>query len=186
MPDNRLLPPNSTTLEKAVDATLQDALDLPLFDLSLWDPATCPVAFLPILAWGWQVQEWDSGWTTSVKRAVIAAAIQNHYTRGTVGAIKRAIAAVGVRGELLEYFDDPDGVLDAYKVKVFINDNISEDDTTPVINDARLASLARVIEDANRGSQEFDILVGVEFSSAMQMAAAVRTINIFKMQGNLS
>lgn len=186
MPDTRLLPSNSTVLEKAVDNTLQETFDLPLFGLSLWDPDTCPSAFLPILAWAWQVQEWNTDWTLSVKRAVINAAIKNHYTRGTVGAIKRAIEAVGVRGELLEYFNDPDGELDAFKINVFINDNISEDDAEPIINDARLASLERVIEDANRGSQEFSVQVGIEFNSGLQMAAAIRPINIFRMQGSLS
>ncbi|MBG8794166.1 phage tail protein I [Salmonella enterica subsp. enterica] len=32
----------------------------------MWNPATCPIRFLPYLAWAFSVDRWDESWTESV------------------------------------------------------------------------------------------------------------------------
>lgn len=91
-----ILPPNSTPLERALEATFAARLDaLPLPVGQMMNPATCPAAFLPWLAWALSVDEWSPEWTEQTQRAAIAASIGVHRRKGTVAALRAAIAAAG-------------------------------------------------------------------------------------------
>ncbi len=90
-----LLPPNSTATERAIEAATAPGFELPVDVASLSRPAACPPQFLASLAWGLSVDSWDSDWTDARKRAVIAASVEVHRRKGTVGSIKRALAAMG-------------------------------------------------------------------------------------------
>lgn len=48
---NSLLPPGSTSLERRLAQTCSGISDLQVPLRDLWNPATCPVSFLPYLAW---------------------------------------------------------------------------------------------------------------------------------------
>ena len=54
-----LLPPNASALERAIAATGAGIDTLPVAVRDVWNPATCPVALLPWLAWALAVDEWD-------------------------------------------------------------------------------------------------------------------------------
>lgn len=90
-----LLPPNSTATERALEAATAPGFDLPVEIASLSSPDTCPPQFLASLAWGLSVDSWDSNWTDARKREVIKASVEVHRRKGTVGSIKRALAAMG-------------------------------------------------------------------------------------------
>jgi phage tail P2-like protein len=96
-----ILPPNSTSLERAFEAALQEMCDLQVPVRDLWNPETCPDTHLPWLAWALSVDVWESGWPEEIKREVIAASIGVHRRKGTVGAVRRAIAAAGLGGAVL-------------------------------------------------------------------------------------
>lgn len=68
---NSLLPPGSTSLERRLAQTCSGISDLQVPLRDLWNPATCPVSFLPYLARAFSVDRWDEGWTESVKRLVV-------------------------------------------------------------------------------------------------------------------
>lgn len=89
-----LLPPASTPLERAMSRAMgrfNPAQRIP----SLWNAKTCPVTFLPYLAWALSVDEWDPQWSEDTKRAAIAAARDIHQRKGTPSAIRLALASVG-------------------------------------------------------------------------------------------
>lgn len=89
-----LLPNNATRLERAFSvssARFNPSRILP----TIWNPATCPAALLPWLAWALAVDEWDHGWSVEKKRAVCAAAIPVHEAKGTPHAIRTSLAALG-------------------------------------------------------------------------------------------
>ena len=68
----RLLPPNSTSLEKALEMLIGarvGAIDTPLRDL--WSPADCPEELLPWLAWALSIDSWDASWPIHIRRALI-------------------------------------------------------------------------------------------------------------------
>ncbi|MCS0905680.1 phage tail protein I, partial [Escherichia coli] len=52
---NSLLPPGSTPLERRLAQTCSGISDLQVPLRDLWNPATCPVSFLPYLAWAFSV-----------------------------------------------------------------------------------------------------------------------------------
>lgn len=91
-----LLPSNSTPLERAMATAAARilAIDLPID--RMWDPETIPAEFLPWLAWSLSVDIWDPEWTEETKRKAIAASIEVHRHKGSVGAVKRAVEAAGL------------------------------------------------------------------------------------------
>lgn len=93
--DPKILPPNAFPLERALDAAGEARLLLLKIQIRhLWNALTCPVAWLPVLAWALGVDTWRSDWPEETKRAVIAATPTVKRLKGTVGAVRRAVQAV--------------------------------------------------------------------------------------------
>lgn len=101
---DRLLPTGSSALEVAAAEALASlgAMNVPL--RQLWNPQTCPVALLPYLAWAWSVDRWDSGWSESTKRGVVAASQYVHRHKGTIGAIRRVVEPLGYLIKVIEWW----------------------------------------------------------------------------------
>ena len=92
-----LLPPNATAQERALSSTTAriDALPVPI--RHLWNPETCPAEHLPWLAWALSVDDWNADWPEETKRAAIKASYLVHRHKGTPGAVRIALQAVGYR-----------------------------------------------------------------------------------------
>lgn len=92
-----LLPPNASSLERALEAVAAERIEAIEVERlrALWTPADCPAPLLPWLAWALSVDEWDGAWPEATQRAVIAASIDVHRHKGTVAAVRRALAAAG-------------------------------------------------------------------------------------------
>ncbi|MDR1350901.1 MAG: phage tail protein I [Zoogloeaceae bacterium] len=134
----RLLPPNSTALERAVVAAADEERLAPEVIAQLWDAAACPAAHLPWLAWALSVDEWDEAWEEAAQRRVIAASIAIHRKKGTVGAVKQALAVLGHRGRLVEWHQtSPMGVPHTFQAEIEIDDR--------GIDDAAVAAIERQI-----------------------------------------
>lgn len=105
---NSLLPPGSAALERRLAAACSDlsGLDVPLREL--WNPATCPVKFLPYLAWAFSVDRWDESWTESVKRQVVQDAFFIHQHKGTTSAIRRVVEPFGFLIRIIEWWQTGD------------------------------------------------------------------------------
>lgn len=100
-----LLPHNSTALERALGQVGAHATDLPVILRSLWNPETCPLNLLPWLAWAWSVDDWDDAWTERQKRDTVAQALAVQRIKGTTGAVKRALGALGMPVRIQEWFN---------------------------------------------------------------------------------
>lgn len=98
MSDNRLLPPNATAIERGFDDAGSRVTELPVPVGDIWNPAACPGHLLPWLAWALSVDRWDDAWSVQQQRAVIAASVEVHRRKGTIGAIRAALAAEGYGG----------------------------------------------------------------------------------------
>lgn len=103
LPDS-LLPPNSSNAEKALEAALRMDVDLSAVG-TLWDPATCPPAVLPFLAWGLAIAQWDPTWTEAEKRTAIAEAIPFHRRKGTRGIVEDVLARFNPLLEVAEWWE---------------------------------------------------------------------------------
>lgn len=120
---NSLLPPNSTTLERNLEKSIERSSNLPTPTRSVLDPDACPAALLPWLAWANSVPEWNSSWSEAQKRAVIRNAIFVHRHRGTPGAVRRALDSLGYEMELKEWFQqDPPDVPYTFRLEVQLAD----------------------------------------------------------------
>lgn len=138
----RLLPSNSTELERfAADALAQiERVPVPLRDL--WSPDTCPVDLLPYLAWAFSVDRWSSAWPASAKRAAIRSAYFIHAHKGTIGALRRVVEPLGYLIEVREWWQEaPLGVPGTFRLLVGVLDTgITEEmyqELTWLIDDAK-------------------------------------------------
>ncbi|GIX38020.1 MAG: phage tail protein I [Silanimonas sp.] len=106
MSEPSLLPPNATPAERALEGATARLADVstPLRDL--WNPDTCPAALLPWLAWALAVPGWQPDWSETAKRRAIARSIAVHRRRGTFGAVRRVLDALGFEAEIVEWFQD--------------------------------------------------------------------------------
>ncbi|EAY2051575.1 phage tail protein I [Salmonella enterica subsp. enterica] len=108
---NSLLPPGSSPLERRLAQTCSGISDLQVPLRDLWNPATCPVRFLPYLAWAFSVDSWDENWPEETKRDVIRSAYFIHCHKGTIGAVRRVIEPLGYIINVTEWWEtgDPAG-----------------------------------------------------------------------------
>jgi len=93
-----------TAAEAAIEAACSRIEDVPVPIGALWDPQSCPTASLPWIAWALSVDEWDTAWPESAKRAAVAASYPVHARKGSVAAVRMALAAAGYAGaEVVEH-----------------------------------------------------------------------------------
>jgi len=108
---DNLLPPNATPAERALASAGARVSDVPVPVADLWDPWSCPADLLPWLAWALSVDEWDPQWPEATRREVVARSIELHRHKGTVWAVRRALEALGVEPEIVEWWQTPGGDL---------------------------------------------------------------------------
>lgn len=119
---SELLPPNSTDLERRLAETGSAISDVPVPTRSVWDPNTAPAEQLPWLAWALSVDAWDPLWSENQKRQTIRASIQVHRTKGTFGAIKDALAALGFPIRVQEWYQqDPPGKPGTFRLLIDVD-----------------------------------------------------------------
>jgi phage tail P2-like protein len=149
---NSLLPPGSSALERRMAQACSgiSGLNVPLRDL--WNPDTCPVNFLPYLAWAFSVDRWDEGWAESVKRKVVKDAFYIHQHKGTVSAIRRVVEPLGYLIRVIEWWKTND-VPGTFRLDVGVLDT--------GITEEMYHELERVIADAKPCSRH---LIGLSIT----------------------
>lgn len=103
-----ILPQTATAFERAILSAEVARLALidPTVIVTIWNPARCPVALLPWLAMGVSVDVWSNDWDEETKRSVIAASPLVHRKKGTLGAVRRALAAFDLETRVIEWWED--------------------------------------------------------------------------------
>lgn len=163
---NSLLPPNSTALELALEQLIREQFDFGM-DLSEVNNADkCPAGFLPWLAWSRSVDTWDNAWTDAQKRAVIKASFSVHKAKGTIGAVRNAVGALGYRTKITEWWQY-NGTPYTFKVTVFINDR--------PMDAAAQASMRDVITQAKNGRSGYQLDLAAAVRAKIKIAVALMT-----------
>lgn len=112
-----LIPLNSVTLERGLEASADEQTVIPL--RTLYNPDTCPAHLLYQLAWAWSVDRWDNTWSESVKRAAIRASFYIHKHKGTIGAIRRVVEPLGYLVKVQEWWETvPEGIPGTFALEV--------------------------------------------------------------------
>lgn len=134
-----LLPPNATDPERALEQVMAHISDEPIDIRTVKNAETCPIELLPWLAWENAIANWDTDWTESQQRDVVKNAALVNKTRGTPGAVKRALASLDVATDIVEWFED-DPKADPYTFRATIHgNNITQDQIAEV--SAQIASV---------------------------------------------
>lgn len=137
-----ILPPNSTTMERAIEGANGAALEgVPAPIRNVWDPATCPAQLLPFLAWGVSIDFWDTNWTEGQKRGAIASAIEDQRRKGTPASLRAVLDRFDPAIALVEWFEDR-GSLDPHEFRIELP---LAADTAVAYDEALVLSLLRDI-----------------------------------------
>lgn len=124
-----LLPSNATAVERAMELAAARVGDVNVPARHMWNPQTCPAALLPWLAWAFSVDTWDTTWTEAQKRATIAASYSVHRRKGTVGAVRRALTALGLGITIVEWWQEtPKGAPYTFRISVDVDQTGAEPD----------------------------------------------------------
>jgi len=166
-----LLPPNATPPETALATVAARVSDVPVPIDRLWNPETCSAQLLPWLAWALSVDAWDTAWPEAVKRDVIRASFAVHERKGTVGAVKKAMAALGVDVDLVEWWQEaPAGQPHTFPLTAWANANLALDGEA-VLNDRMYASLQRVVDATKPVRSHYTFQVGAKFDAGLTARA---------------
>jgi phage tail P2-like protein len=101
-----VLPSNATPLERLLDTqegarlwgTVPDQAGtggLRRLVPFLWDADTCPMTFLPLLAWAFRLDFFDTAWPERFQRDMVKNARRINQLRGTVAGVKLALELLG-------------------------------------------------------------------------------------------
>lgn len=161
--------PNASHLELALERAVQDpVLPVPLRDL--WDPQRCPEELLPWLAWGLSVDDWDASWPVAVRREVVAGAIEVHRRKGTIHAVRRAVAAFGGAIAIREWWQtDPPGTPGTFELVLAVGD-IEGGAPSAAYLDSIINQVAR----AKPLSRHFSFIVAEAGAARIGLAATAR------------
>lgn len=144
-----LLPPNATKLERDLADLISEALsvlDAPIEAIkTLKNPLTCPVAFLPWLAWARHVDVWSDAWSEERKRKVVAESYATHAIKGTLASLNKVLVDAGygncevkeVEASTFDGSNTYDGTLDYnsgdwYKITVVMNQAINNTEANTI------------------------------------------------------
>lgn len=168
-----LLPPNAQTAESALATAAARLSDIAVPLHTLWDPATCPASYLPWLAWALSVDSWDSTWPESLKRQVLAKSIAIHQRKGTIGAVRRAMEALGVKIELKEWWEtSPQGTPHTFSLTAYANANLAHDGES-VLNDRVYRALKQVVDSTKPVRSHYQMTIAAQFGQGLTLQDAM-------------
>lgn len=163
----RLLPGNSTELERLAAQALAQIERVPVPLRDLWNPDACPVALLPYLAWAFSVDRWSQSWPESAKRNSIKAAYFIHSRKGTIGALRRVVEPLGYLIEVREWWEElPLGVPGTFRLLIGVLDT--------GITEAMYQELIWLIDDAKPLSRHLiELAISLESTGTVFIGACV-------------
>lgn len=171
-----ILPPNASQLERDIDRVVADRMDgLSLAISALWSADEALEEHLPWLASAVSVDVWKGHWPEHVKRQAIKASFDVHRLKGTYGAVRRALDALGVRSVLTEWFET-DGAPYTFKIRAYAGEYL-DPSKTPLL-DSDYETLLRDVIDAVkpvRAQFEFELAARLPMTLAPIAHASTAT-----------
>ncbi|WP_018694443.1 phage tail protein I [Algicola sagamiensis] len=185
-----LLPSNATQQERAMVEATARVSDIPVALGKVWNPDHCPEALLPWLAWSLSVDEWDSQWPEHMKRAVIKQSARIHRHKGTVGAVRKALSALGVTVDFLEWFESTDDVAllhihdstpHTFVFVAWANENPYTSHSI-FLNEKLYSAIRNVVDKIKPVRSHYEFLVGAKFDAGIGIAASARVMNHVRIE----
>lgn len=185
---SQLLPSRSTELERATATALALGLD-PTAIRGIADSARCPVDFLPWLAWAMSVEGWEAADSDKQQRALIRESIPVHKRKGTVGAVRRVLKAVGVNAEFKEWTQIANAVPYTFELIAWANDNRAGEGS--ILSDQLFQRLKALVDATKNERSHYTLKIGARFDGGLRLGNAVaarhldrRTVEPLPVQPN--
>ncbi|CAM3964205.1 phage tail protein I [Pseudoalteromonas byunsanensis] len=183
-----LLAPNASKFEQAHERAshFSTSKSIPEYVANHWHPATCPESLLPWLAWSLSVDEWDEQWPIEAKRTLIQNSVAIHKHKGTVGAVKRALASLGVVMEFFEWFEDVDDAVlvpihskepNTFTFIAWANESAYTSQSV-TLSKQLYDDIYRVTNHTKPQRAHFDFLVGIKMNSALAVASTSSALQV--------
>ena len=165
-----LLPPNASALERdAEQVSAQRSADIPVVLSSLWNADKCDARWLGWLAWALSVDVWEADWSEDQKRNVLRESMAIHRVKGTVGAVRRALGALGFDIDITEWFEYG-GTPHTFRLDATADDIFA---SGRAVNVSLLDLIADVIENVKPVRSHLDKLrIGERFQSDQSVRSA--------------
>ena len=181
-----LLDENATPLMRALDEVVGERMAAMRLELARnWNPETCPVELLPHLAWVARVFLWDGDWTDEKKRRAILWTMRLRKLRGTLGAVKDGLEALGLKAAVVPWWQeqgDTTRSFDAstmrdFQVFAWANDNLDNDST---ISGRKIELIRQVVEALKPLKSRYDLELGVRIDAEVQVSVAFRPVAVVR------
>lgn len=185
--DKSLLPRNATSQELALEGSIARIgnIDVPIADLL--NSHQCPEPLLPWLAWHLSVDNWNEDWTEKIKRNVISESIAVHKTKGTRYAIERALSALAVRIDLLEWWQNG-GQPYTFELTARASEAFINSDSSSLIDANFYSTVQQIVNNTKPARAGYQLKVGAEFSNQLAIGAgfvvATSSINHVTIEQN--
>lgn len=164
--------PHAAAAEKVIEREFNDKYcrASPEIIRALNSPEDCPVDLLPWLAFSLSVDVWNDSWNEQTKRAICANAIQLHKTKGLAFGLVDALALLGVRVEVLEWFNArPKMERGTVRLTFWVNEPVIET-AAVLIGPELIADLIRQVDQYKRASIHYEFVLAVETTTGQGFA----------------
>ncbi len=171
-----LLPLNASPQERAVAEAIDERLaQVPVTIRELWNPDSCPVDQLPLLAWAFSVDEWQESWPEHIKRGVIKASVANHRIKGTRKAVEAAVQGLGSDIAITEWFEySPAGAPHTFDAIINYNgDSVGVDLQNSVI---------KAIDQTKPARSHYTVQTGISAEESLNIGGAVRLTQYARLE----
>lgn len=162
--DKSLIPPNATSLEKAVEQLGHQISNLTVPFVSLHRIDQCPDKFLPWLAWQHRVEYWNPQWPDFDKRSAITAAKAFNAQRGTRASLQSLLNTVITEYQLKAWHQfEPKG--EPYTFVVQVLDQV-------ILSIEQLAQIHTAVDATKSMRDQYSIDATVKTDAGFYIAAA--------------
>ena len=148
---------------------------------ALWNPDTCPLEFLPWLAWAMGVEAWRSEWPEAIKRALVRNAIQVQRQRGTLKSVRDTVASFGGAISIREWWQTaPKGAPHTFELVFTMTGQDGEQASAAFVQDV-MAEVSRV----KPLRSHFTFIQGLSAQASLKLACVGRPVAYTRLDMNV-
>ena len=161
----------------AIDPLLQEvtaSLDLPSIYTSIDGLSS---EQLDHLAYQWDASVWRDSWPIEMKRSVVKAVVTEKRKKGTVKAVRDALASIGSAATIKEWWEmEPKGAPHTFTIYATLGK------IEGVLDAEMQEDLIRLIDDAKPVRSHYTFVVQQQIGAGMGMCAYIRPVSVSRIR----
>jgi phage tail P2-like protein len=180
-----ILPSNATELERSLEKTAAQGLNLSVGFRGLWNIETVPAVLLPFLAWELSVDDYPPDASEAQKRQIIKNAFSVHKYKGTLKSVKDAIAPFNLTYSLKEWFESGGSGVPGTFILTLLAD-ASYEENGVIISENLLNRFVRTVENVKPLRCHATYRVGARFLRELKISFSANIILFSKTTAEVS